>query len=510
MLFINDLIYIFPEIFFGFSIIVLLCFSIFNYKAVDLQNGYNNYWNITLLLIKFTYLIVIIMFFLYGLQFFTLYYNSDFFYTDIVFYTFNETLIISMSSILFKCLILFIFLLYLIFVQFFYEIEQIYKFEFIILLLLAVFGLLFFITANNFLIMYLALELQTISLYILCCFKYKKNSIVESGLKLFVSGAFISGLLIFGISLVYGALGTLNFNDIQLLLNGNDCSIILLCGFWFIIVSFLFKLAIAPFHLWLSDVYEGSLTLVICFFAIIPKIAAAFVFFRLFYEIFFFINFYILDFVNLLTFLGIFSILIGSLGAIMQKKLKSFIAYSSISNIGYFVLLITLFDLNKNFILYLLFLFFLFYSITLLIIFTIILSLNYWNNNNRTNNIIYLYELTGLSKINLGFAIALSFSLFSLMGIPPFIGFFIKYLLVSGLISLNLYYLVLLLLLLGILSAFYYLRLVKLLFFDKSNLILFLKPISFNTYLYLYGLIFILLFIFLKSVIFFFFFNLIL
>lgn len=480
MLFLNDYIYILPEVSFLIFIFILLSYGILTYKYN--KKYYLNIYNVTFLSI----FVIIGLLFLYVYQFIS--YN-------IIFTIFDYQLISNSFIYLIKILILISTLIFLIFAYYFFNSEGIRSFEFIILILLVSFALTILISSNNLIIMYLALELQSLSLYILCSYKQNTNSSIESGLKFFITGSVGSGFLLFGASIIYGVLGTLSFNEIQSMFIDHfyENDLILTIGLLLLLVGLFFKLAIAPFHVWLMDVYEGASTLVVAYIAVIPKIAVIGLLARLLYTVFIVNSFYIS---YLLLIVSIISILIGILGAYFQKKIRSLIAYSSIANMGYLVLLISnIIDLPEESLYFSIYLYLLIYMLNMFSIFIIIMLLRHWSTK---KSLIYIYELSGLGKRYKGLAIILSFNLFSLIGIPPLAGFFSKFYISLLLVSSKLVLLTFIFLLLGVLSSIYYLRLIKLLFFDKVNMSLFIKKIKPSISCLLISLIFFQLFLFIK------------
>jgi proton-translocating NADH-quinone oxidoreductase chain N len=325
------------------------------------------------------------------------------------------------------------------------------------------------------------LELQTLSLYILVSFKQTSSLSTEAGLKYFILGSFSSGLLLFGISLVYGFSGLLNFEDMYIFAsalsyNTTGTSIKLLSiesgfllGLLFILVSLLFKLGIAPFHIWLPDVYEGAPTIIMAFMSIIPKIVILFVILKLYLNIFFFFNFiwhYIFIFLSLL------SIIWGAIAALYQVKIKRLFTYSMINNSGFFLLGSSFVNIES---VHSVFLYLFIYLFPMLGIFVSILSLKEKNNNLIIKKI---FLLVNLYNINPLFAITFSLLLFSIGGIPPLIGFYGKFYLFIIALKNSIIFVSILFVIFSIVSLFYYLRLVKLIFFNKNKFWFFFDGIN--------------------------------
>jgi NADH-quinone oxidoreductase subunit N len=224
--------------------------------------------------------------------------------------------------------------------------EGITTYEYNVLLLLSLFGMMCFISANDLISVYLAIEINSLAFYVLA--GYKKNSAfsTEAGLKYFILGAFSSGLILFGISLIYGFAGTTNFEILaKLFINITDVNIgylsfieynnRLVVGILFLVVGFLFKLAAAPFHMWSPDVYEGAPTSVTALFAIVPKLGIGAVLLKLLFFVFYDL---ISSWQSLMLYCGLASVVIGTFSALYQKKIKRFLAFSSISQMGYILL----------------------------------------------------------------------------------------------------------------------------------------------------------------------------
>ena len=228
--------------------------------------------------------------------------------------------------------------------------EKIIHFEYFILSLLALLGLFMLVYSYDLLSLYLAIELQSLCFYILTTLKPYTNFSSEAGIKYFILGAFSSGLLLFGSSILYGFTGLTDFYNLELLFQNQGLSLILtngcLIGFIFIIAGLLFKLAAAPFHTWAPDVYEGSPTIITTFFAIIPKIAIITLFSRV---IIYLLNQHIFYFNQFLIFSGVLSLFIGTFGALYQKKIKRLLAYSGISHVGFILISLSIISIESFF-----------------------------------------------------------------------------------------------------------------------------------------------------------------
>ena len=312
------------------------------------------------------------------------------------------------------------------------------------------------ISAYDLIVFYLGLELQSICLYILASFKRDDERSSEAGLKYFVLSALATGLLLYGCSLIYGFTGSTNFENISMNLNNTNTGAIF--GIVFIIVGLAFKVSAVPFHMWTPDVYEGSPTSVTVFFALIPKIAAFSIFIRFMY----------VPFVNMIdqwqliiVFLAIGSMILGAVAAIGQNNIKRLMAYSSIGHIGYALAGLST-GTNagvQSTIIYLVI--YLFMNLSVFgCIFMMKREGNFLENIN---------DLSGLSKNHPLLALCFLISLFSLAGIPPLAGFFAKFYIFMSVIESKMYALAIIGLLTTVISAFYYLRIIKIIYFDKPK-----------------------------------------
>ena len=333
---------------------------------------------------------------------------------------------------------------------------NILKIEYPILILSSVLGMMIMISSNDLIVFYLGLELQSLALYVLAAFNRDNVLSSESGLKYFVLSALSSGLLLYGCSLVYGFSGSTNFDVISNQLNSNEY--VLTFGIVFILVGLAFKISAVPFHMWAPDVYEGSPTTVTLFFTMVPKIAALTVFIRFLY----------VPFLNLIDqwqmiiiFLSIASMVFGAVAAIGQTNIKRLIAYSSIGHIGY-----TLAGLAtasnegiQSSIIYISI-----YVVMNLALFSCLLML-------RRKDQYYedIEDLSGLSKNHPLLSLCLLVILFSLAGIPPLAGFFAKFYVFKAVLEQSMFFLAIVGLLSTVVAAFYYLRIIKIIYFDKEK-----------------------------------------
>jgi NADH-quinone oxidoreductase subunit N len=316
---------------------------------------------------------------------------------------------------------------------------------------------------------YLAIELQSLSFYVIASFKKNSTFSVEAGLKYFILGAFSSSLFLFGSSLIYGVSGTINFEDFKDLyffdfpgnvLNSFD-TILLQFGLIFVLSSLFFKLALAPFHIWSPDVYEGSPSSSTFFFAVVPKIALFVLLLRIFYY-----SFYNLldNFRYFLVLISIFSVLIGSFVGLEQRKLKSLLAYSSISHMGYSLLAFSTGTFEG---LQMLYCYLTIYMLSGLCIWSIFFLTRLKNKYSQKQNK-DLADLFLLRKSNSILALSFAVVLLSIAGFPPMIGFLVKFGIFLVSIEASLYFVALISILCSVVSAFYYLRIVKVMYFEKG------------------------------------------
>lgn len=345
--------------------------------------------------------------------------------------------------------------------------EKINSFEFWILVLLATVGILFIVQSYDLLSMYLSVEFQSLLFYVLASFKRTSEFSTEAGLKYFILGAFSSALLLFGSSILYSLTGLTNFNDYSVFFAGSlnslhSLSYGTILGLVFVNTALLFKLSAAPFHMWSPDVYEGSPTAVTAFFSIVPKLGILALLLR--FCIFGFHDF-LSTWQNAIVFCSYLSILVGTLSAFSQRKWKRFLAYSSINHIGFLLIGFSNGELEGIFSV-------LFYLVSYVVmmfgVFFLLVGLRYYEYPNHFQ-IRYIGEIKGLSFLNPAMATTLTILLFSMAGIPPLIGFFAKFfVLLSGLQN-NMYGLCIFSILMSCIACFYYIRLIKIMYFDKPK-----------------------------------------
>lgn len=337
--------------------------------------------------------------------------------------------------------------------------NQIHSFEYVILVLLSIFGMMCLISAQTLLSFYLALELQSLAFFVLAAIKRNSEFSVEAGLKYFILGALSTGLFLFGASLLYGFSGTIEFSELAKLVQGSELPISFAIGLLFIGVSFLFKMAAVPFHMWSPDVYEGAPTPVTAFFAIAPKLSLFAVFFRFFYTIG-------VAHLELFIFCSIFSIVIGSLGALSQKKIKRLLAFSSITHVGYILIGFCCSNIEgiQSSWLHLIL-----YVIMNIQVFTLLMINVQRDTVKGVQQMKYIGDFSALLKTNPLLAISLACNLFSLAGVPPLAGFFGKYYLLTAAVTNSYYLLAFVGALMSAIACIYYIRLVKILYFEKPT-----------------------------------------
>ena len=422
-----------PEIFISLSVMFLLILGVFKKNSSKLIQ------NISLIVLLITAVMI---------------FNETLGINEII--LFNGSVIIDYLSSFMKIVTLLSAFLVLIISSNYLKSLKIFKIEYSILILSSVLGMMIMISSNDLIVFYMGLELQSLALYVLATFNRDEIKSSEAGLKYFVLSALSSGLLLYGCSLIYGFTGSTNFNIIASQLNSNEYA--LTFGIVFILVGLAFKISAVPFHMWAPDVYEGSPTSVTLFFTMVPKIAALTVFIRFLYVPFFNL---IDQWQMILVFLSIASMVFGAVAAIGQTNLKRLVAYSSISHIGYALAGLATGSNEgvQNSIIYITI-----YILMNLGLFSCMLMM-------KRNNVYYekIDDLSGLSKNHPLLALSLLIILFSLAGIPPLAGFFAKFYIFKSVLEQSMFFLAIVGLLSTVVAAFYYLRLIKIMYFDKEK-----------------------------------------
>ena len=425
----QTIIYILPELFLSIAIMFLLMLVVFIKKSFKLVSL------LTILSLIFAIALVL---------------NQP----NEIIKIFNGSYIIDKLSIFMKALTLLFCVFVLLLSKDYIKNNSIDKIEYPIIILASTLGMILMISSYDLIVFYLGLELQSLCLYILASFKRDDERSTEAGLKYFVLSALASGLLLYGCSLIYGFTGSTNFEIISENLNEGNTGAVF--GMVFIIVGLAFKVSAVPFHMWTPDVYEGSPTSVTSFFALVPKIAALTVFIRFMYVPF--IN-VISHWQTIIIFLSIASMILGAVAAIGQSNIKRLMAYSSIGHMGYALAGLAP-GTNAG-------------IQSTIIYLTIYLVMNLGAFGcifmMKRENVFYekINDLSGLSKNHPMLALGFLIILFSLAGMPPLAGFFAKFYIFMAVIEAKMYTLAIIGLVTTVVSAFYYLRIIKVIYFDE-------------------------------------------
>ena len=423
--------FLIPEIFLSLSIFSFIIIGVF------LKNSFNLIYRLSIILVSS--LIVLIIFD-----------NNE------SIKIFNESFVIDEMSSFVKVLILSSTFFVLIMSKKYIQDIKNNKFEYPIIVILSILGMFIMVGSNDLIVFYLGLELQSLSLYILAAIDRDNSRSSEAGVKYFVLSALSSGLLLYGCSLLYGFSGSTNFEVI--LLNSDNENVGTIFAMVFILVGLAFKVSAVPFHMWTPDVYEGSPTTVTMFFSVVPKIAGLAVFIKFMY-----VPFYsVLDeWQYILVFISIASMILGAVAAIGQNNIKRLIAYSSIGHIGYAIAGIAAGTENgfRNAIVYMTI-----YAVMNIGAFSFVLLMK-----RGEKYIEEISELSGASKNHPLMCFGLLTILFSLAGIPPLAGFFAKFYIFMSVIESGMFGLAIVGLVTTVVSAFYYIRIVKIMYFDESK-----------------------------------------
>ena len=337
--------------------------------------------------------------------------------------------------------------------------EKFDKFEFPLLVMLATLGMMLMVSANDMLALYMGLELQSLALYVVAAINRDSQRATEAGLKYFVLGALSSGMLLYGMSLVYGFTGNTGFDEIAAVLSQGEPSLGLIFGLVFVLAGLAFKISAVPFHMWTPDVYEGAPTPVTAFLAAAPKIGAMAIFVRIVIEAF---QPIFAEWQQIVVFIAIASMVLGSVAAIGQKNIKRLMAYSSIGHMGY--ALVGLAAGNDTGVAGVL-LYMMIYLVMTLGTFACIMAMRQKEGGNVEN----IDDLAGLSTTRPFMAFVLTALMFSLAGIPPLAGFFAKYFVFVAAIEAKLYALAIIGVLASVIGAYYYLRIIKVMWFDEAK-----------------------------------------
>lgn len=465
---------LFPEYFLSISIIyVLIVIALVTYNVYGLivQRALSHC--IALILCMVSYLVV----------------NDDVMVLN--FLNFNNSIINDYFASFTKIIICLFSVLYFFIVSDFFKEQRLTSFEYFIVVLLSILGLLLMCSSNDLLTAYLAIELSSLAFYILASFKKSSSYSIESGVTYFITGAVSSAFFLLGSSFIYGITGSINFTDFQDLF---ECSMLYFdlynptyidlvslfdtslvtnesvgafnsyfieFGLTLVLFSLFIKLALAPFHLWSLDVYEGAPTNSTFFFAVITKLSIFVLLVRLCYQSFFSFKacwqFYTL-------WVGIFSIFVGSFGGLKQRKLKSLLAYSSTSHMGY---MMVAFATSTLIGIQMLLLYMFVYMVSGLATWHIVLLLRLKKKGSENKYSKELSDLSLLKQSNGALAFALSLVMFSVAGIPPLAGFLAKMSIFLSVVGISFYFIALVSVLCSIVSTFYYIRIIKVLYFEN-------------------------------------------
>ncbi|WP_339051829.1 NADH-quinone oxidoreductase subunit N [Candidatus Lariskella endosymbiont of Epinotia ramella] len=347
-------------------------------------------------------------------------------------------------------------------------------FEVFVLMLFSTVGMMLVISSNDLLVLYLALELMSLATYVIVAYLRDSPTASEAALKYFILGALASGIYLFGCSMIYGFAGSINFDSIgEYYLSSSAASASLsaqdgalssvpigfIVGMVLILVAFCFKMSAAPFHMWTPDVYQGSPTIVTTFIATASKAAVVLFFIKLLYGVMFDL---VEEWQRIAIFTSIASLAIGSFGAIMQQNIKRLIAYSSIAHIGFIILAIASSDFAgiHSAVTYTII-----YLVMTATIFAILFALRFKNGEEKEN----IKQLAGLGKNNPVLAFSISVIMFSMAGVPPFAGFFAKFFVLLSVVKQELYPAAVFAVVCAAVSSFYYLRVVKVMYFDDGD-----------------------------------------
>ena len=423
--------FLIPEIFLSLSTFTLLMVGVFLKKSFEIV------YRLSILVIFLLFLILL---------------TGDKENTKV----FNESFLIDEFSLYSKVLILIsAFFILLISKRYITDIKN-DKFEYPIIILLSILGMFIMVSSNDLILFYLGLELQSLSLYILASIDRDNIKSSEAGIKYFVLSALSSGLLLYGCSLIYGFSGSTNFEQIAIV--SKDFNAGTIFGMVFILVGLAFKISAVPFHMWTPDVYQGSPTSVTSFFSVVPKIAGISIFIKFMYSPF---QGLITEWQYILVFMSIASMILGAVAAMSQSNIKRLMAYSSIGHIGYAIAGIAAGSENgfKSTLVYISI-----YVVMNIGAFSCILLMK------RSGKYIEdIDELSGVSKNHPLLSLGLMIILFSLAGIPPLAGFFAKFYVFMAVIESQMYTLAIIGLVTTVVSAFYYIRIIKIMYFDEPK-----------------------------------------
>ena len=389
-------------------------------------------------------------------------------YSNILFLSTNTSLLYETNffSSFFKIFILLSLMIIFYYTYQFLKNFKIYKTEYFIISLFGSLGMMIMISANHLLLLYLGIELLSLSLYSVIAFNKKSIYSSEAAVKYYILGAMSSGFLLFGVSLIYGLTGSLFYNEIfhQIsILNLSDINqdikvIGLIFSLTFIFISLAFKFGAAPFHMWIPDVYHGSLITTTLLLSTVPKIAVFIILVKLLGLVFSDLTVFWSD---MLQILAILSIIVGNIIAISQTNIKRMLAYSTIANIGFILLALSIGTFDS-------FVSAMFYTVSYVI--TTILAFGLLSQLLSDNKAIEeIKELSGLSNYNQLVAFLLMVIMLSYIGIPPFLGFHAKLFIIQSLVESNNLVMAIFAVVMTVIGSYYYLRVIKVMYFDGQN-----------------------------------------
>ena len=329
--------------------------------------------------------------------------------------------------------------------------------EYPVLILFSVLGMMLMASSNDLISFYMSLELQSLPLYVIAAISRDNIKSSEAGLKYFILGALSSGLLLYGMSLVYGAVGDTSFSSISIV-SSDGMSNLMLIGLVFMLSGLAFKISLVPFHMWTPDVYEGAPTPVTAFFAIVPKLAAITILLRLTFTAF---DNVITAWQQIIIILSLLSMILGSFAAIMQFNIKRLMAYSTIAHMGYALVGLSsgILEGFSSVLIYMVI-----YMVMNIGTFIIILSMR-----RDSQSVEEISDLKGISQTHPFIAFSLAVLMFSMAGIPPLAGFFGKWLVFAAAVNAGLIPLAIIGVLTSVVGAFYYLRIIKIMYFENNE-----------------------------------------
>ena len=443
-IFLNDLLFLIPEIFFIFSIIIILVYSIFmSNKYILLNNKKYNTPIITSIVNNLAIYFFLILIVLYYLN------------LDNTKYLFIGQFTINYYTQIGKILVLTIAIFCLLTFNTYLKDNKINNYEYLILIQISILSICLLLNTNDFLHYYVIIELQSLCFYTITALK--KNNIYssEAGLKYFILGSVISGLLLLGIALLYGMTGLTNFYELSLFLMTLKYNKLIVFSFILIYVSLLFKLTVVPFNVWAPDVYEGTPSIITLFFNSVPKLSLIIILIK-------FLRIVFLNFIEIWQILMIvniiLSLIIATFNTFKQYKIKRFLIFSSMTHIGYILLGVatgTIEGIQSTII------YFIIYVVSIL---------NIWGTYIYFNNKIkYISDLSYIFKYNKTLGLTFVITMFSMAGVPPMAGFLAKFFSFFVCVKNNLYLLAIIGVLLSIICTFYYIKFLKVIYFENTN-----------------------------------------